>query len=403
MSTATQEYRILKVNGPISIVPVTPKEVKGQPLAVFILMGPTGSGKSSFIESLAPSDQQLNISKDSLESVTQQVNCYCVINFMYSGLSCVMMDTPGFLDPRMSETRITSMITERLNAFRPYAGTIVVYILYFQPITDIRIGGSKWHSFKMLREYVKLYDAQYVNVITTMWNTLSTPKQLEDANHRFVMLQHEIYKSSDGLNIKVTKFDTSSKGSALSIIGSSFFARIQQKKDHNIVRVKDLQYQSLLCDNLLNRITTLLQQLQMIAEDKWTATTPGREDHCLLDVVLRDETVALASLQSFLDDFGSAEIGPAGMIALHSFLDTRYDQDPGACSSHWPLSRALVVSGIPSDPASMLAVLVAEGPDLDQLHIPPAPTPSALQHQPDTSHFAPLVASFKRRFNRTRR
>ncbi|KAF9040958.1 hypothetical protein BJ165DRAFT_1493560 [Panaeolus papilionaceus] len=113
----TQEYRKIKVNGPISIVPITPELMKGELVYLYILMGPTGSGKSSFIESLAP-DQHLDISKDSLESMTQEVNCYQVVNLtnQRSG-SIVLMDTPGFLDPRLSEGRIMRMVTESLNAF----------------------------------------------------------------------------------------------------------------------------------------------------------------------------------------------------------------------------------------------------------------------------------------------
>ncbi|KAF9040915.1 hypothetical protein BJ165DRAFT_1596306 [Panaeolus papilionaceus] len=173
-------------------------------------MGPTGSGKSSFIESLAP-DQHLDISKDSLESVTQEVNCYQVINLssQYYDRSFVLMDTPGFLDPRLSEGRIMRMVTESLNAICQFSSYTVVYIFYFQPITDIRIGSSKRDAVKILREYVNQYKAKDISVITTMWNRLSTPKQLEDASHRFNTLKEEIYARSGSLNITVTKFDTS--------------------------------------------------------------------------------------------------------------------------------------------------------------------------------------------------
>ncbi|KAF9040887.1 hypothetical protein BJ165DRAFT_1492896 [Panaeolus papilionaceus] len=121
MSTNTHEYEDIQVNGPISIIPIIPKQMKGENVWLYILMGPTGSGKSSFIESLAP-DQHLDISKDSLESVTQEVNCYQVVNLgrkpVYSDRLFVLMDTPGFLDPRLSEGRIMRMVTESLNAFR---------------------------------------------------------------------------------------------------------------------------------------------------------------------------------------------------------------------------------------------------------------------------------------------
>ncbi|KAF9037050.1 hypothetical protein BJ165DRAFT_1597466 [Panaeolus papilionaceus] len=364
MSTATQEYKYIQVKGPLSITPVTPKEVKAEIVVIYILMGPTGSGKSSFIESLAP-DQHLNIARDSLESVTQEVNCYQVVNLTYHNNHDMMM----------SEGRIMTMISECLDALRLYVKYLNVSILYFQPITDIRIGGSKRHSFKMLQAYVKLYNAQYLSVITTMWNYLSTPRQLEDANHRFERLQHEIYKSSDDTTIHVRKFDTSSKDSA-------YNGWIQRNEDPNTIM--DPQYQALLCDNLLNRITNLLRQLQMIAEDKQTATSPGREDHCLLEVVLRDEIVALVSLQSFLDDL--VDIGPSGMTALQSLLDACYEEDPSTCFSPW----------LPHVSHVALA--------WHRLHSLPVPTAPTTQHQtpsPVATFFAPIVASFQKRFNRT--
>ncbi|KAF9037029.1 hypothetical protein BJ165DRAFT_573074 [Panaeolus papilionaceus] len=193
------ELHMLQVNGPIGIVPITPEQMKGIDAWLFVLMGPTGSGKSSFIESLVP-DQHLNISKDSLESVTQQVNCYQVVNLglkhEYYDKLFILMDTPGFLDPRLSEGRITRMITDSLNALRQYNPDLMVHILYFQPITDIRIGGSKRDAVKILREYVKQYKALGITIITTMWNGLATPKQLEDAKHRFETLKNEIYPVS---------------------------------------------------------------------------------------------------------------------------------------------------------------------------------------------------------------
>ncbi|KAF9039103.1 hypothetical protein BJ165DRAFT_364060 [Panaeolus papilionaceus] len=193
MSNASKEYKGFWVNGPLHLATISPEEVIATDhMIMIILLGPTGAGKSSFLESLSP-DQHLNISKNSLESVTQEVNCYRVVNLSLfrsgKGWCFVFMDTPGFLDPKLSESRITKMITESLDAFCKYARDISVNILYFQPITDIRIGGSKRLAFKMFREYVKPYSARSITVITTMWNALSTPKQLEDANCRFDSLR----------------------------------------------------------------------------------------------------------------------------------------------------------------------------------------------------------------------
>ncbi|KAF9040880.1 hypothetical protein BJ165DRAFT_1596288 [Panaeolus papilionaceus] len=448
MSTNTQEYGFIQVNGPINIMPITPEHMKGEIVWLYILMGPTGSGKSSFIESLAP-DQQLNISKDSLESVTQEVNCYQVVNLgtqpQHADAKVVLMDTPGFLDPRLSEGRIMRMVTESLNAIRQFSSYTIVRIFYFQPITDIRIGGLKRDAVKILREYVNQYNASDIWVITTMWNQLSTPKQFEDTSRRFNTLKEEIYAGSGGLHITVTKFDAS-QASTLSLLDRPLYG--WHEGPNNTNKVMDPHYQSHLCDNLLGRITNTLQKLQLLAEDKQHATHSGSEDHHLLEVVLRDEKVALSSLQSFLDDLvthegndpsepwddasifhidisefsdlASDDISPLGIVALQCLLDALYDQDPDACSSPWPLSRALplapscplpedallqptVTSDIPSDhePAP---VSPSQVPGLDQLSITPVPILSAPHGQPpspDVSCFAPIIAAFKRQFNPT--
>ncbi|KAF9047909.1 hypothetical protein BJ165DRAFT_1403534 [Panaeolus papilionaceus] len=422
--TSTRDYRRIEVNGPLSLVPVTPTEVEDQNLDIVILTGPTGSGKSSFIESLSP-DQRLDISKDSLESVTQEVNCYRIVNLGFQSNhvdgSFVLMDTPGFLDPKLSEGRITKMITDSLDAFRTYASYIVVFILYFQPITDIRIGGSKRHAVKMLKEYVNLYQASDITVITTMWNTISTPKQLEDANCRFDALKNEIYASSDGLEIRVTRFDAIRKDSALSALDQAEYGWDYDEFNSDIVI--DLPYQSLLCDNLLGRVITLLQQLHFIAEDKRSATSAGSENHDLLEIVIQQESVALSSLQSFVDDL--VGIGATGLIGLQALLDTRYEENPRACTSPWPLHVAqdLPLAPpilLPADPAALLSIAsdihskptlvlplpVAISPSFTEPQITPVPTSLVPQGQPlapDASCFTPLIARFKRRFNRTRR
>ncbi|KAF9040933.1 hypothetical protein BJ165DRAFT_332292 [Panaeolus papilionaceus] len=405
-------------------------------------MGPTGSGKSSFIESLVP-DQYLNISKDSLESVTQHVNCYQVVHlgvqpdYDDDDRLIILMDTPGFLDPRLSEDRITKMVTESLEAFRQNSSGCIVHILYFQPITDIRIGGSKRDAVKILQAYVKLYNAGNITVITTMWNNISNPKQLEDATRRLGTLKNEIYASSDNLKIEVAKFDTS-QASTLSLLGGSYYGWVDQSI--NSGEAMNPHYQSLLCNNLLGRITTVLQQLQLLAEDKWSATCSGSEDRNLLEVVLRDEKVALLSLQSFLDDLVridrpglTPESGAdtsifyndisgltcagdknvrSGIMALQCLLDALYERDCGACSSPWPLSQTFPLAppiplptGATPQPTVVSDILFSCGPvPTLSLQVPGLSiTPDDQSPSSDASRFAPIAAGFKRRFNRTRR
>ncbi|KAF9038001.1 hypothetical protein BJ165DRAFT_1597074 [Panaeolus papilionaceus] len=43
----TQDYRDIQIRRPIYIKRVTPEEMKGERVAVYLLVGPTGSGKSA--------------------------------------------------------------------------------------------------------------------------------------------------------------------------------------------------------------------------------------------------------------------------------------------------------------------------------------------------------------------
>ncbi|PPR05676.1 hypothetical protein CVT24_002915 [Panaeolus cyanescens] len=70
------------------------------------LLGATGTGKSSFIEALAGSGQNLGISGGTLESVTQDIEAFKVVNMIYGAWPVFLVDSPGFLDNRMSEFAI---------------------------------------------------------------------------------------------------------------------------------------------------------------------------------------------------------------------------------------------------------------------------------------------------------
>ncbi|KAF9043887.1 hypothetical protein BJ165DRAFT_1528480 [Panaeolus papilionaceus] len=300
MSTTTKEYQTLRFKGPVSVAPVTPKDVKGEGLAVHILMGPTGSGKSAFVESLSGADQDLDISKNSLESVTKDVTCYRVVNVAYSGVwqtTYLLLDNLGFLDTYLSESRITSMITDKLDSLSQSAERVIVTIVYFQPITDIRLGASKRDAIKLLRAFAKTFKAKKVVVVTTMWNNIATAKHIENANRGFNCLRDEILASADEPAFQLTKFMLF-KDLALSNLDGISDWSYDEDRSTDV----DDDHRSVIRSNLLGRIANVRQQLQVLAADIKTAITPGQEDPCLLNVVLRDEKKALAVLQEFLDD-----------------------------------------------------------------------------------------------------
>ncbi|KAF9038000.1 hypothetical protein BJ165DRAFT_1597073 [Panaeolus papilionaceus] len=306
MTTSNPTYETLRISGPLRVVSTTPEELKGECVALYILMGPTGAGKSSFTESLAPG-QNISISKNSLESVTQEVTCYRVVNLADTyDYNYIVMDTPGFLDTKLSESRITYMITEKLERICQSADRVSIYIIYFQPITDIRMGGSKRDAVKMLKGFAKAFRATGINVVTTMWNLISTSKQLEDANSRLIRLEKDIFEL-EHVSTHVAKFQMN-QHSALSVLYDLHNG--WNHDTHRSGEVDPTQYQSLVHLNLLDRITNLQQRLQILAEDKKIATIPGQENTLLLEVVLEEEQTVSAALQSFLADLAESGLGP---------------------------------------------------------------------------------------------
>ncbi|KAF9038758.1 hypothetical protein BJ165DRAFT_1531831 [Panaeolus papilionaceus] len=286
MSDTGKEYRYLKFSGRTGVVAVTPEDVEDEDVFVYLLMGPTGSGKSAFIQSLS-SDHNLDISKDSLESVTQEVICYRVVNLTRFGDAVILVDTPGFLDTKLSESRITAKIMDTLHRICQSAITVSATIYYFQPITDIRLGRTKRDAVRLLRAFAESFKIHVV-VITTMWNHISSAKRIDDAHHRLSSLKNEIFVRSDGLRIDIVKFEFS-LDSALSILDKTmdgWYREINKSQRTNP------QYQSLILNNLVDRITNTQLHLQILAEDKQNATTPGRKDHRLLKVILKDEKAA---------------------------------------------------------------------------------------------------------------
>ncbi|KAF9031910.1 hypothetical protein BJ165DRAFT_1571790 [Panaeolus papilionaceus] len=189
-------YDYPQVLGPLRVEPVIPEELKGQRVRVCILMGPTGAGKSAFIEALAPK-QGLSISKDTIDSVTQNIVCYNVVNLHDGGNPVVLMDTPGLLDLHMSESRVISMISSELDALRTNSSSVemaVITLCYFHAIDVARMGRTKRSAVEFLKGFAQTFRANNVNIVTTMWNKLWNEKLATDAEQRFNTLQVEIYK-----------------------------------------------------------------------------------------------------------------------------------------------------------------------------------------------------------------
>ncbi|KAF9035515.1 hypothetical protein BJ165DRAFT_646174 [Panaeolus papilionaceus] len=188
---------------PVDTIPFAP--VRGLPFGspevmaygyFVLLVGPTGSGKSSFIEALG--DEALGISKDQLEGMTQEVQAYQLLNATWvNGENVYLIDTPGLADEKISEIRLFRLIREWMKDKKIET---VHRILYFDRITDIRMSSSRWRSIETLIQAIQGFDKTSggdvntlaITHVTTMWDTVITENQRRKVEVRFNEVKESI-------------------------------------------------------------------------------------------------------------------------------------------------------------------------------------------------------------------
>ncbi|KAI6006152.1 P-loop containing nucleoside triphosphate hydrolase protein [Pisolithus marmoratus] len=132
---------------------------------IIAIMGPTGSGKSSFIDKVATGGTGEGVGHD-LTPYTSKVKA---TRCTFEESSVVLVDTPGFDDARISELDVLKMVSNWLNE-EYQKGTTVSAMVYFHRITDNQM---LWAPLKILRVLEKLCEKVVmpkVVLVTTMWD-----------------------------------------------------------------------------------------------------------------------------------------------------------------------------------------------------------------------------------------
>ncbi|KIP07554.1 hypothetical protein PHLGIDRAFT_53433, partial [Phlebiopsis gigantea 11061_1 CR5-6] len=130
------------------------------------LIGPTGAGKSTFANKLSGS----NFETEGVVSCTQDI--HLAPPFLLDGRKVTLVDTPGLDDTFKPTTEIFGLIVEFLKATFE-KGTKVDGILYFHPITDVRIGGMARANFRRFRKLCGAQTLQNVTIVTTRWDDVA--------------------------------------------------------------------------------------------------------------------------------------------------------------------------------------------------------------------------------------
>ncbi|CAE6482068.1 unnamed protein product, partial [Rhizoctonia solani] len=147
--------------------PNTMADSKSQFSRKILVMGLTGAGKSTFINTVAGSTLTVSASIESCTQVASHVSFY-----LDDGTHVELMDSPGFNDSVWSELQVLQSTVSELQSWAPEG---IHAIIYLQRISDNRISGSALRAFDI---FFKMCGAtgevmKRVAIVTNMWGTVS--------------------------------------------------------------------------------------------------------------------------------------------------------------------------------------------------------------------------------------
>ncbi|PPR08151.1 hypothetical protein CVT24_012451 [Panaeolus cyanescens] len=281
------------------------KCVPGEPLDPqswrCLIMGPTGAGKSSFIEALAgPNSSITNLSSGQLEGFTQEVQGYEI-----NGIECDprnvvhLIDTPGFADSKISEYEIVSKIKRWMKE------NDVGYfhrIFYFHPITSTRLAGSQRGVLNSFKELSGINGASGVAIITTMWNLVWGDRAHKRADSNFAQLEGDIWNDFISNGSHIVKFENT-HGSAVSILNKLLQkTHVEQFEIERTPGIHSGAYTESLRKDLIMRIHSLRVKHEVITLE--LASCSRDTDRDLVRILESQLQSAKQDLERFEGQFG---------------------------------------------------------------------------------------------------
>ncbi|KIM78703.1 hypothetical protein PILCRDRAFT_824143 [Piloderma croceum F 1598] len=162
-------------------------------------MGPTGAGKSTFIETATGQDG--HTIGHGLRSFTDTIRTVRVTHPM-DGKPVVLVDTPGFGDTSKSDTEILAMIAEWL--VKVYKGKFnLATIVYLHRISDNRMPGSVLMNLQVFAGMCGQKAMPNVILATTMWDLVEE----QVGNGREQQLKKEFWKDMVADGCRTERFE----------------------------------------------------------------------------------------------------------------------------------------------------------------------------------------------------
>ncbi|KAF9037954.1 hypothetical protein BJ165DRAFT_1531860 [Panaeolus papilionaceus] len=297
-SDSTRKYKALQVTEPVSVTQVGEETIRNS--WTVLIMGPTGSGKSSFIEVLGLKGSS-KISSNGLDGCTQTISAYHLNNVTRDGDVIYLVDSPGFADSKISEMSIVTMLQRWIKD-----NGVFDYIFYFTPITSIRLPGSHRQVLKTFQGLTGVTAASNITIVTTMWDNIWGERPATRAEKTYEQLRDNIWKDFIEAGAQITKFYNTEE-SALSVIddalrqGIGNYFSIESHRDN----IKSSPFVNNLLTDLQNRIQNLHSHIPTLTDELGHAELQGDD---LLVLTLRprlqEAKTDLARFKKELQEYG---------------------------------------------------------------------------------------------------
>ncbi|KAF9035442.1 hypothetical protein BJ165DRAFT_1615379 [Panaeolus papilionaceus] len=374
MNIDPSDYPYLEINDPISVK--LHKLIDVDEEGLILIVGPTGAGKSTFIEALAQ-DPSLRISSNQLEGFTQTVNTYSLMHVTRSGYEISLVDVPGFADTQISMTNIVSMLKEWMQKTEvEHLGRI----LYFTPIHSVRLPGSHREVLRTFQALTGATTARNITIVTSMWDNLWGDSAKQRAESNFNQLQDTVWKEFVDEGAEIFRFHNTQE-SALSVLDTAFRAPLADFFDLEIQFKREKQLKSApfanhLVDDLQSRIQNL--QIELASTEMDLKGASERDDNLLtltLGPKLKETKILLAKFKKELyDNFGI--VSPL-LPEVPSAID-------GPSNTNTPI--------VTSQPSEAVVTHLSPVAEQETTLQPPLPTetPGSPSDQPET-HFSAIA------------
>lgn len=235
---------------------IEPKEI------MIAVMGPTGTGKSSFINLLSGANLKIS---DELESCTTTVQA--ADPFELDGHRVTLIDTPGFDDSTLRDTDVLAMIAAHLSLTYKH-GKLLAGVIYIHRILDNRVGGISSRNFKMFRNLCGDTSLKNVAIVTNMWGTIDL--HLGQARERELASKDIFFKSVLDKGARLVRHDHTLESAR--VILRSFFGQkpqalqIQRELDAGM-DISQTSAGKELNRDLMDKIAGHRQEMQTLMEE----------------------------------------------------------------------------------------------------------------------------------------